>query len=259
MHILGAPIGTVEIDCPYLVGRKFRSENVLIKEIDEAALDYLLALGYRHFGELYFRPVCEDCHQCIPLRIPVADFAASRGLRRVGRKAADLDVRIKKPVPSREKYRLYLRHSERFEEEQSGSYESFVDSFFSPSPFSRELLITRDSRLVAVSHLDVSSNSLSAVYCYWDPGEADLSLGSLSILKEIEYARSLGIRHLYLGFYVPGNSHMEYKVRFRPNEALLREGDWRRLYNATGELLNPRILERGFRPFTQLLSPTEGR
>ena len=58
------------------------------------------------------------------------------------------------------------------------------------------------------------------VYSYYDPTQADRSLGTFMILDHIERARRLGLPHLYLGYWVEGSKKMAYKARFLPQERL---------------------------------------
>ncbi len=72
--------------------------------------------------------------------------------------------------------------------------------------------------LVAVGFLDRSSEALSSVYFFYRSDYSHLSLGTLSVIREIEYARILKLRYYYLGYYISENSRMAYKNSFFPNE-----------------------------------------
>jgi len=253
MIIQGVPLGTYRTECPYLPGNSFISENIIVREIDLEGLDYLLSLGFRHFGEHFFRPICTGCHQCIPIRVPVDGFALSRSLKRVRSKGRTLDFTIAAPAPSREKHELYLSHTERFEQKDTAGYDSFVESFFHQFPFSRELQIFEDGKLIAVSHFDMTDGCLSAVYCYWDHSAAEFSPGTLAVVKELEIAQKHQLPHVYLGYYVPENRHMKYKSRFRPNEVLLTEESWVPFLGTAGEASDPAIEKHGFQPQTRLV------
>lgn len=250
--IKGMSFGIQESPCPYVRGRTFKSETLYIPELDEEGMDSLLSIGFRHFGDTFFRPVCDDCGGCIPIRIPVAEFTFTRNRKRVLRRVDSLTVGLTEPHPDREKYELYLSHGERFEIEGVDSYEGFVDSFFTNVPFGRVLEVRRKGQLVAASHIDITSRSLSAVYCYWAPGEWKLGLGKYAILKEIELAGSYGIPHVYLGYYVKDNPHMNYKAAYRPNEALVREGRWLPYRDEEGNVVSPEVEERGFLPVLRI-------
>jgi arginine-tRNA-protein transferase len=253
MKIQGVHLGNFETGCPYLPDRRFTSEDMVVADIDEQGLDYLLSLGFRHFGSHFFRPVCKTCHQCIPIRVPVESFEPSRNMRRVLKKASSLTTEIRGPEATEEKYRLYLSHLNRFPVVERSGYESFREAFFTPLPFSRELDIFDGEELVAVAHFDLTATLLSAVYCYWNPKRESLGLGTLAILKEMEYARNRGLRHVYLGYYVPESRHMNYKARFQPNEILLREGAWVAFSDRGGETPLPGPDGMGFIPVTRIV------
>ena len=54
------------------------------------------------------------------------------------------------------------------------------------------------------------------------------ALGTLGILRQIEWARRDGRAHLYLGYWIAGHPKMDYKRRFRPLEGYAGYG-WARL------------------------------
>ena len=72
---------------------------------------------------------------------------------------------------------------------------------------------------------DVLDTGLSAVYTFFDPQLEKRSLGNFAILWQIEQARSLGLGHLYLGYWIKNCAKMDYKSTFRPLE-MLSEGKW---------------------------------
>ena len=81
--------------------------------------------------------------------------------------------------------------------------------------------------LVGVAIADRAADALSAVYCFYDPSFARLSLGTYSVLKQIGALPQWGLRYLYLGLYVAGNRAMAYKARYLPHERLI-DGTWQR-------------------------------
>jgi arginine-tRNA-protein transferase len=81
--------------------------------------------------------------------------------------------------------------------------------------------------LVGVAINDRGDDALSAVYCYYDPDYAKLSLGAYSILKAIDVCRTWGLRYLYLGLYIAACNPMRYKATYFPHERLI-DGKWQR-------------------------------
>lgn len=90
-----------------------------------------------------------------------------------------------------------------------------------------ELRYYHGDQLIGVAITDRGAESLSAVYCYYDTDYSRYSLGTYSILKQLQLCRSWGMRFLYLGLYVDECEAMAYKARFFPHERLIR-GSWRR-------------------------------
>ena len=81
---------------------------------------------------------------------------------------------------------------------------------------------------MAVAVTDLVPDALSAVYTFYDPDESDRGLGTLGVLRQLEWAARDGRGHLYLGYWIAGHPKMDYKRRFRPLEGFDGRG-WRRL------------------------------
>ncbi len=241
MSIKGYLLRPMKEQCPYLPGKTSINENMLIKEIDNDDMDILLALGFRHFGEIFFRPSCPECRRCIPIRIPVDRVIFTKSVRRLFNRSKGLDIKIEEPEASKEAFALYRKHKRRFKSRYAESYDTFVRSFFHPPQFAfnRVLSIKDGNKLVALTHLDVTEQAMSAIYCYFDENYKQYSPGKLSIYKEIEIARELCIPWLYLGFYVPGNRHMRYKIDYKPNQLMDKKGEWLDYIDAEGNIIHP--------------------
>ncbi len=231
--------------CSYFSEREAATEILIVDSVSESEFVSLLNMGFRHFGRIFFRPHCPQCRRCIPIRVDLRRFRCGRSLRRVLSKAAGYTVSYGRPYPDRRIYELYTAHKEKFGTDRRESYATFFDSFRGRFPFSYQLSIFDHDRLIAVSYFDAVSpppagslscnpypgdrggtGILSAVYCFYDLSYEQASLGTLAILKEIEYARRHRIRYIYLGYCIEENRHMRYKSRFYPNQLLERENTW---------------------------------
>jgi arginyl-tRNA--protein-N-Asp/Glu arginylyltransferase len=80
--------------------------------------------------------------------------------------------------------------------------------------------------LAAAALCDRLSDGISMVYSFYEPTEG--GLGTYMILETIEYARSLGLPYVYLGYWIEGSRKMNYKTRFLPQERLGPNG-WERV------------------------------
>lgn len=70
------------------------------------------------------------------------------------------------------------------------------------------------SSLRAVAVTDLTGDALSAVYTFYHPAYEQRGLGTYAILRQIEWAKRAGLRHLYLGYWIEGHPKMDYKRRF---------------------------------------------
>jgi len=214
--------------CPYLPGRFSRYRAFHAAQLAPSTYHQLMDAGFRRSGEIFYQPTCRGCRECIPLRVPVGTFEASRSQRRVLRRNADLELTVARPMPTKEKLQLYERYMQEWHRSESVSAAGFVD-FLYVSPVDTIEFCHRDAngRLLAVGLCDVSSDSLSSVYFYFDPREARRSLGTFGALAEIEYARQKSIPFYYLGYWISGCDAMKYKSNFRPHQILHPDGVWR--------------------------------
>jgi arginine-tRNA-protein transferase len=129
----------------------------------------------------------------------------------------------------REDYELFLRYlAVRHPEDAEGFDEAAYVRSYIRSPVETVIVRYRTpaGRLVALSYLDVLPDGLSSVYFAFDPDESKRSLGVYSVFAEAAFARELGLRWYYLGFWVKDCRKMAYKANFRPYQ-LACDGEWR--------------------------------
>lgn len=218
-------------DCPYLSEQKASLEHQIMLEITPDEFEAMLCRGYRRFGPDYFRPVCAGCSSCLPIRIPTKDFPLSRSQKRAMKNMSQLIAVLGPPRLDDERLDLYQRwHADREAARdwtpQRMDKESYYLTFAFPHPCVREIAYYDDlgrgrRKLVGVGICDETANAWSAVYFYFDPGYAHMSLGVGNILFQIRLAASRQRPYVYLGYYVPGCVSMQYKRRFRPQEFLV--------------------------------------
>lgn len=218
--------------CPYLPSETAHLPLRLpMRRLKPAELSARLAAGDRRQGLLLYRPKCTSCAACEAIRLDVDAFEPNATQRRVLRRGdAELRTLIGRPVVSAEKVALYNRHKmERGLTTGDGlidaeGYEQFLVESCTDTIEIRYVL---NGLLVGVAITDRAADALSAVYCYYDPSFARLSLGTYSVLKQLELCRQWQLPWLYLGLFVAGNRAMAYKARYVPHERLVN-GVWQR-------------------------------
>ncbi len=219
-------------ECPYLPGRTARMPLRLpTSRLSAQQLDVRLAEGDRRSGAFLYRTQCPSCCACEPIRVLVDEFTPSRTQRRVlqlGNRR--LQSELGPPEVSSERVQLFNAHRQardlvgRDGDLDIDGYASFLadtccDTF--------EIRYRLGEKLIAVAICDFGSESLSAVYCYFDPAFSSLSPGVYSILKQIELCRQWELPYLYLGLYIAESPHMSYKARYVPHQRLI-SGRWQR-------------------------------
>ena len=215
--------------CPYLPGRTARHATVALDPAPPGVYHSLMDLNFRRLGGIFYRPQCDSCQECRMLRVPVADFHATRSQRRCRARNRDVAVELGRPEVSDEKQRLYERYLEsRHDGQMDGSREEL--GFLCTSGIETvEIRYRLDGTLVGVGIADVEPLAMSAVYSYFDPNLGGRSLGVLNVLWMIEECRRRGLDHLYLGYYVRDSRKMSYKAGYRPCEILDPDGSWTRV------------------------------
>lgn len=216
--------------CPYLSHRTARMPLRLpSRPLDREELDARLAAGDRRQGFVLYRTACPSCDACEPIRLDALDFSFSRSHRRILRHGdAELNVTIGPPTVDRRRVELYNIHKQGrgLDDGQPAiDQEGYRDFLVSTCCDSFELRFSIQGELIGVAISDRGARSISAVYCCFDPEYSRFSIGTYSILKQLELCKSWGLRHLYLGLYIADCDRMLYKAKFTPHERLLK-GQW---------------------------------
>ncbi|QSX77133.1 arginyltransferase [Agrilutibacter solisilvae] len=194
---------------------------------------YPLALGwgFRRSGDIVYRPHCNNCRACTAVRIPVHRFRPDRSQRRCLAANATVETRVLPAERTDEQLALYRRYLAArhagggMDTHGATEFDQFLVGSWSQGRF---IELREDGRLLAVAVTDLVENALSAVYTFFEPDLVARGLGTLAILRQIEWARSTERAHLYLGYWIAGHRKMDYKRRFKPLEGF--DGrEWREL------------------------------
>ena len=222
--------------CSYLEGKV---EQRLVADISRHphSHDDLARAGFRRVENWVYRPVCQDCGACQPIRIPSGNGDAggltlTRSQRRVVRRNRDLARRIVPNSWDGDHYAIFQRYlrGRHVDGNMAEMDPDHYNAMIAMSPIDTVLVeysagSPDGDRPVAVMVADIQADGLSAVYSFFEPGESARSLGTFMVLDLAALAHSMELAHVYLGYYVAGSPKMRYKSRFRPAE-VLKAGRW---------------------------------
>ena len=223
---------TRPVECPYLDAHM---EQRLAADIgpQPEAHDTLARAGFRRVENWVYKPVCNNCNACIPVRILSGNLAEggieiSRNQRRVINRNRDLDRAVLKNFSTEEHYDLFNKYlTNRHDDGQMADMDfTSYTSMISSSPIDTRLLEYRYmGEVIGVMMIDLQDDGLSAVYSFFDPDASERSLGTYMVLDCAALAYEMSLPYVYLGYYVKDSRKMNYKSRFAPAEHLIN-GEW---------------------------------
>jgi arginine-tRNA-protein transferase len=220
---------TLETNCVYQENKKMKMEYKYIKNSPLNLNTKLVQRGWRRFGNYFSRPVCRSCKDCISVKIDVENFTLSRSAKRVYKKnkEAGTKILIKTPSSTPTHIELYKKYHEYMNKKKGWelyhiSETSYYDLYVAGHSFyGKDILYFVDGKLVGVDLVDFLEDGISAIYFYYDPDYSHLSLGRYSIYKQIDFAKEMGLKWIYLGYAVENCDSLNYKFDYKPQKRLI--------------------------------------
>ena len=221
---------TAPYPCSYLRDQQARSQVATPALLIGAPVySQLVQRGFRRSGTYTYRPHCDHCKACVPLRISAQQFAANRSQKRAWKQHAHLEATLHPLQDNSEYYELYQRYQRArhkdggMDNDDRESYQNFllqshVDSLL--------VEFREQGVLRMVSVIDLLSDGLSSVYTFYEPDLPRARLGVYNVLWQIELCRKLGLDFVYLGYWIKDSRKMAYKTQYQPAQGLL-DGIWR--------------------------------
>jgi len=208
--------------CSYLKDKEQTTHYKVINDCSAETCQDLIERGFRRFGKMYFRPVCEDCQECQSIKIDVENFSFSKSQKRIMKKSAHFESYIQTPNLSQSHLDLFKKYHLHMKDKKEWTYsdttpEHYYQSFVTGhNEFGYEVLYFDEDKLIGVDLIDILEDGISSIYFYYDPDYSQYSLGKLSLYNQIRYAKRSGKKWIYLGYYVEECPSLSYKSEYKP-------------------------------------------
>lgn len=227
---------TTAYACGYLPNQRAQSLIATPQHLINAQVySGLIQQGFRRSGKFAYRPHCENCNACIPVRLLVDDFKPNRSQKRSFKHHLNLVVSILPLAFHQDHFELYTayqaaRHDENVaQDKNSEDIENKANQYrdFLVESNVETLLIEfrLDGLLKMVSVVDILRDGISAVYTFYATSDLHASYGTFNIMWLNEWTRHLSLPYLYLGYWIKDSQKMAYKQNFKPQQALI-DGEW---------------------------------
>lgn len=220
---------TSRYPCSYLPSQFARSRVAVADGLSDSNLyAQLIKQGYRRSGSFIYRPDCDQCHACIPVRIAVDLFKPSRTQRKVWKQHQFLRPTRCPLHFDPEHLDLYQRYQKQRHPGGAMDNDGLAQycNFLLKSNVDTFLVTFHENELLRmVSIVDQLPDGFSSVYTFFDPDVAGSSYGTFNILWQITQCQIKQLPYLYLGYWIADNQKMRYKANFQPLQLLLN-GKW---------------------------------
>lgn len=237
---------TTPYKCGYLPNKQAQSLIAAPHHLINAEVySGLIQQGFRRSGKFAYRPHCELCNACIPVRLILDQFNPTRSQKRAYKQHQNLTARILTLDDYPGHFELYadyqaLRHpNESSQNEVLDDKDQYLQ-FLCQSNVESLMIEFRDTRqqLKIVCVVDIIRDGVSAVYTFYDATEQTeinsinneastkrTSYGTYAIMWLAEWTKTLHLPYLYLGYWIQNSEKMAYKQAFKPQEKLI-DGEW---------------------------------
>lgn len=207
-------------------------------------LDRYLAEGWFRMGQTIFTTnflnFKQKFYSAIWLRIRLSECLPSKSEEKLIKANANFSVRIQRAALDQEKENLFARYRAQVSFEPSSSIHSLLFGKAADNVYDTIEITVRDGeKLIGCGFFDLGKTSTAGITSFYDPDYKKFSLGKFLIYKKIEYARVNGFDFFYPGYFVPGYSAFDYKLKLHNNAQEyfdLATSRWHRISKFSHEL-----------------------
>lgn len=201
--------------------------------LNPIAYDKLLSAGWFRGARFMNKPeyICveEDIYSPVHIRLNIKDFSFKKTHRKVLKKVEErFRVEVSKSSLCEEAELLYLQNKLNFQAFIYPSLEDAIHIMDSDSTFQTlSIKVFDQEKLVAISYFDIGHESIASLIGLYDRSYTGFSLGTYTILKEIEWCMNNQYSYYYPGYVLDDMKIFGYKLQFGQYEFKDGRGQWR--------------------------------
>jgi leucyl-tRNA---protein transferase len=207
-------------------------EYLPMQALHPQVFDRFCADGWCYWADLLFRRNYwewrdQPC-RVVLLRIDLQKFKLSKSHQKCLRRNKDLQVQVAPLRIGAQHENLFERHARRFSHNRPMSIYGFFSSWSHLMPCTGAQLevFNEQQELIAASYFHLGHESMAGNYCIYEPSESARSLGTFTLLLELQLAQHIGKRYYYPGFVYDLPSEFDYKLNFNALEYFDWWGNW---------------------------------
>ena len=220
---------TTKYSCGYINNQEAQSMVATpYKKVDADTYSDLIQKGFRRSGQYVYKPQCNECSACIPIRICAKEFKRSQSKKRTLKKHSYVTAKILPLKFEEEHYNLYVHYQKnrhRLSSETNNDIADYNDFLIKSNVDTKIIEFRSEEKLLMVTIVDQLKDGISAVYTFYDCNDSKLSFGTYSILWLLNFCKNKNLNYVYLGYWINDSKKMKYKINFKPYELMIN-GVW---------------------------------
>ena len=220
---------TTKYSCGYINNQEAQSMVATpYKKVDADTYSDLIQKGFRRSGQYVYKPQCNECSACIPIRICAKEFKRSQSQKRTLKKHSYVTAKILPLKFEEEHYSLYVHYQKnrhRLSSETNNDIADYNDFLIKSNVDTKIIEFRSEEKLLMVTIVDQLKDGISAVYTFYDCNDSKLSFGTYSILWLLNFCKNKNLNYVYLGYWINDSKKMKYKINFKPYELMIN-GAW---------------------------------
>lgn len=181
-------------------------------------LDQYLAKGWFRMGQSIFTTnfltFHDQLYSAIWLRIALKHLQPDKTQHKLRKQNSAFLVTIREASLTTEKEELYANYRQSVAFNGSPSLHHLLYGESTHTIFNTMEVVVHDrDKLIAAGFFDTGKNSAAGISSFYDPAYKKYSLGKYLIYLKMEYCKNLGMEYFYPGYFVPGYSFFDYKLK----------------------------------------------